>query len=588
MPNVDLTVEICGMSGDGTIAAGGLLNAALSEAGFSIIAFDSYPAEIRGFGRCVTRTRIGDEEMIALSSESHVLISLDDEQSLSRISFLAENAVVLFDNRPPSYVDETRTIAAHVEPDTILVGMPFGDLAAGAAGTKRGRNITALGGFAAAFGLPPTPFHDVIRKKFGMKGESVLQSNIKSFDAGYQYAHERLDQRFKDILTLPERLAGEPEKVLLSGNVAIARAALDAGLKLYFGYPITPATPIMEYLAKELPQHGGKLLQMEDEISSIGAVLGSFYTGRRAMTATSGPGLSLMTELITHGVMAEIPAVIIDAQRGGPATGLPTKTEQSDLHAAVFGGPGDSARIVMAPTNVVECYELTVMSFQMAEKYQTPVIVLSDFFLDNRVENVQMPQASQDQIADWNVYPDAALKGQYRRFQVTESGISPRSIPGMEGFRFTTTGLEHTEKGIPDYAPDNHMRMSEKRHRKIAGALADLPAPVEFSEGGELDVGVVAWGSTFGSALEAVRKARNQGMKVGALKMTAIFPYHADIIRAFMDRCMEILIPELNLEGQLANLIGHLHRKEVVRLNRVTGEPIPVGVILKKITSLAR
>ena len=196
------------------------------------------------------------------------------------------------------------------------------------------------------------------------------------------------------------------EKILLSGNVAIAQGALDANLKLYFGYPITPATPILEYLAKALPKKGGTVLQMEDEISSIGAVLGSYYAGQRAMTATSGPGFALMTELITHGIMAEIPAVIIDAQRGGPATGLPTKTEQSDLHAAVFGGPGDSPRIVIAPTNVTECYEYTVKSFQLAEKYQTPVIVLTDFFLDNRVENVPMPHATKEALKDGNIYPD--------------------------------------------------------------------------------------------------------------------------------------------------------------------------------------
>jgi 2-oxoglutarate ferredoxin oxidoreductase subunit alpha len=585
MPAVDMTIEICGMSGDGTIAAGGLLNAALSKAGFSIMGFDSYPAEIRGFGRCVTRSRVGNEEMIALSAETHVLISLDDEQSRSRIPFLGENATVFFDNRPPTFLEEGRSIAAHTGPTAMLVGMPFGDLAAEAAGSTRGRNITALGGFAAFFGLPEAPFHHAIQEKFKAKGESVLEANLKSFDAGYRHARDRFESRMPPALDLPE-VTGRPDKVLLSGNVAIARGALDAGLKLYFGYPITPATPIMEYLAKALPERGGKLLQMEDEISSIGGVLGSFYAGKRAMTATSGPGLALMTELITHGVMAEIPAVIVDAQRAGPATGLPTKTEQSDLQAAVFGGPGDSARIVIAPTNVVECYEYTVRSFQLAEKYQSPVIVLTDFFLDNRVENVWMPHAGEEQITDGNVYPDPAVKGRYNRFEVTESGISPRSIPGMEGFIFTTTGLEHTEKGVPNYTPDNHMRMSEKRHRKIGSALRDLPPPSEFSQEGKLDVGVISWGSTFGSALEAVRKAQQKGLKAGALKMTSIFPYHEDRVRDFMSRCGEVLIPELNFEGQLANLIGHLHRKEVVRLNRVTGEPFPVPAILEKIESL--
>jgi len=586
MAKVDITVEVCGMSGDGTIAAGGLLNEALSKAGFSILAFDSYPAEIRGFGRCVTRSRIGDEEMLALSDRTHVLISLDDEQSQSRIPFLAENSAVFFDNNPPSYIPEDRSIASHVEPGTSLFGIPFGDLATGAAGSPRGRNLTALGGFAAVFGAPREAFLEVIRNKFMPKGEKVAEANLKSFEAGYQYALETFSDRLNKRFLHKEKMDG-PEKVLLSGNVAISRAALDAGVELYFGYPITPATPIMEFLAKALPERDGRVVQMEDEIASIGAVLGSFYAGKRAMTATSGPGFALMTELITHGIMAEIPAVIINAQRGGPATGLPTKTEQSDLHAAVFGGPGDSPRIVIAPTNVSECYYYTLKSFQLAEKYQTPVIVLPDFFLNNRVENIPEPHASEEEKANWNIYPEEAARGTYTRYEVTDSGISPRAIPGMEGYNFSATGLEHAQKGTPNYSPENHTLMTEKRHRKIRSALMDLPRPVEFSSGGPLDVGVIGWGSTFGSALEAVNKAKEKGFKVGALKITSLFPYHADTIRGFMDRCEEVLIPELNFEGQLANLIGHLHRKDVVRLNKTTGVPFPVSSILEKIEEMA-
>jgi 2-oxoglutarate ferredoxin oxidoreductase subunit alpha len=584
MADVDLTVEICGMSGDGTIAAGGILNEAMSRAGFSVLAFDSYPAEIRGFGRCVTLSRFGDEEMLALSDRTHVLISLDDKQSQSRVPLLEKGAVVLFDNRPPSYVDASSAIAAHVEPDVHLFGIPFADLAAAASGNTRGKNLAALGGFAALFRVPPDFFHGVIRKKFGAKGEKVLEANLKSFNAGYQYAQEEYKENLMQPLALSKK--EEEEKILLSGNEAIARGALNAGLKLYFGYPITPATPIMEYLAKALPQRGGRVVQMEDEIASIGAVLGSFFAGQRAMTATSGPGFALMTELITHGVMSETPAVIIDAQRGGPATGLPTKTEQSDLHAAVFGGPGDSARIVIAPTNVMECYTYTVRSFQLAEKYQTPVIVLSDFFLNNRVENVKLPAVSENERANWNIYPGGESKEQYQRYKVTDSGISPRAVPGQEGFLFHATGLEHTESGTPDYSPDNHMKMTEKRHRKIRSALHDLPLPREFSHGGKLDVGVIAWGSTFGSGLEAVTRAQKQGLKVGAMKVTSIFPCHDEVIREFMSRCKEILIPELNYSGQLANLIGHLHRKDVVRLNRTPGMPMPASVILDKVKSI--
>jgi len=585
MGKLDITIEICGMSGDGTIAAGGLLNTAMSRAGWSVLAFDSYPAEIRGFGRCVTRSRFGETKQIALEDSTDVLISLDDKQSLSRIPFLADDAVVLFDNKPSAHLAEGESIAAHVAPGMALYGAPFLDLASSASGSGKGRNLAALGALAAIYNLPLDYFREVIAAKFKSKGDRVVEANHKSFDAGWEYAREQFADRIRGI-PIPGTAGEEPEKLLLSGNVAIAEGALAANVKSYFGYPITPATPIMEYLAGKLPERDGRVVQMEDEISAIGAVLGSFFAGTRAMTATSGPGFALMTELITHGVMSETPAVIVDAQRGGPATGLPTKTEQSDLLAAVFGGPGDSARIVIAPTDVTECYHYTAKSFRLAEKYQTPVIILTDFFLDNRVENLVRPTSRPGDIEDGNVYPAIADRWNYHRYRLTESGISPRALPGMEGYIFPATGLEHRQEGVPDFSPENHMVMSQKRRTKILSALADLESPVEYADPGRLDVGVISWGSSFGAALDAVNTAREQGLRVGALKVTTMYPYHAEEIRAFMSRCQEILIPELNLSGQLATLIGHLFPKDVIRLNMVTGIPIYPSVILVKIREI--
>lgn len=585
MPKVDITVEVCGMAGDGTIAAGGMINEAMSAGGYFVLGFDSYPAEIRGFGRCVTHSRIGSEEICALQEKAHILISLNDEQSRSRAPFLHSDGIVFFDSNPAAYVTEDKSLAAVLKPGNRLYGMPFSDLATEASGSARGRNLTALGGFAAVCGIAPDLFRRVITHKFESKGQKVLDMNLKSFDAGYNYAQDRFADRFNKVFDWLEIDQGK-SKVMLSGNYAIGKGALDAGLQLYFGYPITPATPIMEFLAKALPQKGGRVVQMEDEIASIGAVLGASYAGARSMTATSGPGFALMTELITHGVMAEIPAVILDAQRGGPSTGLPTKTEQSDLHAAVFGGPGDSARIVIAPTNVSECYKFTMKSFQLAEKYQTPVIVLTDFFLDNRVENIPPLSASEAEIKRVNVTPDDSRKGTYRRYEDTTSGVSPRALPGMEGFNHVATGLEHTEKGTPDYSPENHQKMSAKRHRKIQSSLADLYEPEEFFGDTEIDLGIIGWGSTFGSVFEATREARQKGMKVSALKITSIYPYHEDKIRTFMQKCKTVLIPELNFEGQLANLLGHLDSKDVHRLNLVTGSPIPPSTILAEIERL--
>ena len=237
-------IRFAGDSGDGMQLAGARFTDASAIFGNDLATLPSYPAEIRGFGRCVTHSRVGDQEMLALSDRTHVLISLDDKESQSRTPFLAREAVVLFDSKPPSYGEEGSSIAAHVEPDARLFGMPFSDLAASASGSTRGRNLAALGGFAAIFGVPEKHFQEVITKKFKGKGEKVLGANLQSFDAGYHYASDSFKEREKPVLALPE-----PEKekrILISGNEAVARGALDAGLKLYFGYPITPATPIMD------------------------------------------------------------------------------------------------------------------------------------------------------------------------------------------------------------------------------------------------------------------------------------------------------------------------------------------------------
>ncbi len=582
MSDIDLTVEICGMSGDGTIAAGALLNDAMAESGLSIMAFDSYPAEIRGFGRCVTRSRIGNRKMVALNEKTQVLISLDDQQSFSRIPYLDEDSLVIFDNGPQTLLDEGQSMAAHVKASHSLIGVPFGNLATASSGSRRGRNLTALGAVAALFSMDTKAFHCAIEKKFMRKGKAVLEANLLSFDAGFTYISENYKDYIRKVCQRLEKKEIEKTQ-LLSGNAAICQGALDADLGLYFGYPITPATPIMELLAKKLPEKGGSVIQMEDEISAIGAVLGSFFSGTRALTATSGPGFALMTELITHGIMAEIPAVIIDAQRGGPATGLPTKTEQSDLHAAVYGGPGDSPRLVIAPSNVEECYSFTARSFQLAEKYQIPVIILTDFFLNNRVETVPEIEPDREVLFDGNLYPRQDDKDIYQRFEVTTSGVSPRSIPGMEGYIFTTTGLEVNASGKPDYGPDTHMEMSAKRHRKVLSALADLPCPEEFFYREKQTIGVISWGSSFGAALEAAEMAYQKGILVGALKIATVFPLHKEQIQTFMNKCETILVPELNFQGQLSTLLEGLTNKTIIRLNLATGQPITPQEVFTKI-----
>ncbi len=449
------------------------------------------------------------------------------------------------------------------------------------------RNMVALGFVAGLYKMPRQAFHDTIAAKFKGKADTITEGNIKAFDAGYEEA----SRTFKlDFIELGPTGKPEPGAVMMSGNQAIVRGCLDAHVETFFGYPITPATTILEMLAARMPKQGGRVLQTEDEISAISATIGAGYAGVRAATATSGPGLALMVEMLGLGVMAEVPCVIFVSQRGGPSTGMPTKTEQSDLNLAVYGASGDAQRIVLAPTNVEGCYRSAGKAFELAEKYQTPVIVLLDLYLSNRLESVALPARppfAPSLIKGLDGHPRSAP---YLRYALTDDGISPRAVPGQEGGIHTITGLEHNEAGRPKDTPEVHARMTGKRHAKLASAIAhpDLTTWKRFGDEGRVEVGIIAWGSTFGEALEAMLKARAEGIRCAAMKVVMLSPLPVEAISRFCADCTEVLVPELNYEGQFAHLMTGATGCLVHRFDRVTGRPMPVDDILAEIRRLAK
>jgi 2-oxoglutarate ferredoxin oxidoreductase subunit alpha len=377
---------------------------------------------------------------------------------------------------------------------------------------------------------------------------------------------------------------------MMTGNEAVVRGFVDAGIETFFGYPITPATNIMERLARELPKRGGRLLQTEDEIAAISATIGAGYAGARSATATSGPGLALMAEMMGLGVMAEVPSVIVVSQRGGPSTGMPTKTEQSDLNMAVYGASGDAQKIVLAPTNVEGCYRCAGKAFELAERFQTPVVVLMDLYLSNRYETVIPPEKNPFSPNATKRPTGRAKKGPYQRFAAASDHISPRALPGDKGRMHTVTGLEHNEFGRPSDVPEMHMKMSTKRHAKLAGALKvdDLTICKRFGDEGKVDVGILGWGSTFGEILEAMYAAQDEGIPCATMKVVMLSPLPAGQVSAFFDDCAHVLVPELNYEGQLANLVSGALGRPVTRLNRATGTPMLVEEILAEVRALSR
>jgi len=371
----------------------------------------------------------------------------------------------------------------------------------------------------------------------------------------------------------------------------------------------------MEALAKELPAVGGTFLQAEDEMAALAAVLGASYGGKRAMTATSGPGFSLMTELIGLASMTELPVVIVDAQRAGPSTGMPTKMEQSDLSFALSAGHGDTPRMIVAPANVADCYSLIITAFNMAERYQMPVLFLTDQGLTARVESVDRaafkPMPIEERMhfvengangsgskgiphdksgVSINAHSTSvaaeAMAHSFARYAYTASGISPITTPGPGAVAYVATGLEHDEHGHPDYEPEDHTAMMEKRFRKLDTAASELPGPPRYGDE-DADIGIIGWGSTEGAIQEAIDRARAKGYKVASLHPRILSPLPDRTIRDFIRSVKKVIVPECNYSGQLANLLGAKYGLQAIRVNKFGGIPFTAGEILRAIEEVS-
>lgn len=587
MNGTDIQIAICGSAGDGTIAAGEILRQAMALAGYKIIAFDVYPPEIRGFGKCIARTRIATHPVYSIKELSDVLVSLNDGHAIEHVAEVREYGAVIYDDAPVTVLKEGAHISAHIKPGQIPYGFPVREIAERTTGAAKARNMVAVGFVAGLYKMPRAAFHETIAAKFRTKSEAIVADNLAAFDAGFDAGAETFQL---DFIHLGRPRRARTKAVMMNGNAAIAQGCLDAGVDTFFGYPITPATTIQEMLAAEMPKRGGRFLQTEDEIAAISATIGASFAGSRAATATSGPGLALMTEMLGLATMGEVPAVIFVSQRGGPSTGMPTKTEQADLNLAVYGASGDAPRIVLAPTNVEGCYRCAGKAFELAETFQAPVIVLLDLYLSNRLETVSLPENNPFALKAGKGLDAFEGPGPYQRYALTADGVSPRAIPGEAGGIHTVTGLEHNEFGRPRDLPEVHMAMSKKRHDKLAPAahFPGLTVAKRFGDTGKVDVGVIAWGSTFGEALEATFAAREEGIRCAAMKVVMLSPLPVDRIRRFVADCRKVVVCELNHEGQLANLLSAALGQSFARITRVPGVPMPAGVIVDGIRRLAK
>ncbi len=561
----DLVIRVAGESGDGSNATGEMLAQAAARSGLHVFTFRTTPAEIKG-GPVMVQVRASNEPVRSMGDAVDVLFAFNQEAWDLHHEAMARNAVLLYD--PDEFAPPTTFHG-------IAYPIPINRLAQ-EAGNRRGKNVAALGVVATLFGLGSNKLEDIVCAKLGKKAD-LLELNLTSLRAGIDYVKNSIQK----IDPFWMESQGERDRLVMTGNQAIVAGALHAGVGFFAGYPITPASDIMEGLAATLPAIGGAYLQAEDEIASIMSCIGASYGGKKAMTATAGPGIALMGEALGLASMTEIPVVVVDAQRGGPSTGLPTKMEQSDLNIAIYGGHGDSPRIVLAPASVAECFHLTVWGFNLAEQYQTPVLILSDYSLSFRTETVEpfdlakYPRIERSQ-------PDGAFApGEYKRYKVNGSYVSPMALPGTPNAQYTATGLEHNEYGNPAYTPQAHQLMSEKRWRKFEPLKQSYEYVRRFGPR-NARLGIICWGTTAGPARGAVYMAGQEDLPIAMLQVQMLSPLPEAAIQEFIDSVDIVLVPEVNYQGQFARLIQGTFGVKVHSYTQYTGMPFTRLDILKK------
>ncbi|HZL45739.1 MAG TPA: 2-oxoacid:acceptor oxidoreductase subunit alpha [Opitutaceae bacterium] len=574
---------MAGSGGDGIVSAGESLIGAAAAEGYFAILTKSFGSQIRG-GESSCRLRVSARPVLNPGGTLHVAVVLNWEDFLRFGGELpvGPGTVVIYETK--TGVEPAQLPLGGITP-AVVVAVPMEAMAMKAAGTLQAKNNVVLGLLAGWFGLARESILKGIRKKFARKGEAVLQGNERAFAAGLEYAdqHSLGDERH---LSPPAPASGR--KVLTDGNEMCGAAALFAGCKFFGGYPITPASEIMQYLGREIWKHGGSLLQAEDEIAGVAAAVGASFAGVKAMTATSGPGLSLKTEVLGLASVAELPLVCVDVQRGGPSTGMPTKPEQADLFAAVFSAHGDTVRPVLAPVSVADTFGITVEAFNIAEQYQTPVLVLSDQEIAQRKEIVDPVDPSRYKLVD-RLQPTGQELEKYVRFRFTESGISPLSHPGMKGGNYLAAGIEHNELGAPTANGELHARMNDKRLKKMDPLK--LRRDLFLIEGDpDATIGLISWGSIAGVAMEALQLARAEGIKTRLLVPKLLYPVAENIYQEFFAPLQQCLVVEQSHQGQLYRIIRMWvsvpPRYDV--LAKSGSNPIAPEEILEKLRAMAR
>ena len=546
------TVEIITNSGEGAQKCAQIFGQTCAKMGNGVWTVEIIPAEIEPPHHTVTSTsgniiRFGTEQVTNWGDQSKLAIAFNDQVLLSRhrLESLQDDCIILLDSCWEKHEDEAiRTMYADAMEEMssknyrfILVPIEEESLKI-VDNPNHGKNMFALGMLAEIYQRDLSIIEKQIAHIFRFKPAKVTEKNVQLVKAGMAWAKENLDFQF-----IVKSVPFEEERIVMNGNQAAALGAIAAGMEMCAMYPITPATSVSHELAEVIENYGGIVHQAEDEIAAAGVAVGASYAGKVALTVTSGPGMALKTEFLALAIMVEVPLVVLDVQRGGPSTGLPTKVEQSDLLSSIYGQPGDAPRVVMAPRTIEECFHSMVTARRIAETFRMVVIVLTDANLATGVQQFTRPALDvrwQQGAVDQSPVPEGLRPYEWD----PETGLSKRIIPGMPGGQHTVTGLAHDEESLVSYHPSSNERGMKMRSRKLAVFQSTLMPP-EIHGDDEGDLLVVGWGSTEGAIVDAVNRARAEGLKVSNCQLTFLSPLEPGLKQIF-SRFKKVMTVEIN------------------------------------------
>lgn len=534
--------KVGGEQGEGIDSTGDILATVACRLGYWAYGYRHFSSRIKG-GHTHFTVRIATAPVSSPTDECHMLVAFGQETIDRAWREMVPGGLVL--------ADASFKPAIPSECPGILLPIPLTDIAR-ELGNVVMRNMVALGATAAFLGMPLEPFKEYARQKFGRKGAAVVQPNIDALQRGYDFTSQNTDAATRAGFRLAS--GDGKNRLLMTGNEALSLGALAAGCRIFAGYPITPASEIMETLQRWFPRYGGVVCQMEDELASIAMIIGAGFAGVRAMTSTSGPGVSLMQEAIGLAAMTETPCVIVDCQRSGPSTGMPTKQEQSDILGLIYGGHGESPRIVLAPATAEDAFYDAALAFNLAERYQTPVIIASDLAVALWKQTIDELDLDQIRIERGPMISSEELLrlGRDRFQRYAGDGVSPRSIPGQKHGQFLATGAEHNPFGKVSEDPRNRVRMMRKR----LGKLADFDVPgVRYFGDPQPELLLIGFGSTQGAIEEARERLAAEGYRTGHAHLRVLNPLPTAELQPYLASARAAVVVEQNATAQLLQLM---------------------------------